>query len=83
VGLSKDSSSPDIIERMFDRIDALKRIECGSCACSGCTGRLTEAASSPGGWGFCRNCRCAWKVSAIDGHQYATTIPSKEHAARK
>jgi len=68
---------------MFDRIKALKRIESRSCACSGCTGRLTEAALSPGGWGFCRICHCAWKGSAIDGHEYATTIPSTEHSAQK
>ncbi len=32
-----------------------------------CIGSLTEAHSCPGGWGFCRVCRCAWKGSTIDG----------------
>jgi hypothetical protein len=68
---------------MFDRSQALSRIGAGSCACAACGGRLSEPALSPGGWGFCRICRCAWKVSAIDGHEYATTIPSTEHSAQE
>jgi len=39
---------------MFDRAQALKRIESGACACGDCAGRLTEAALSRGGWGFCQ-----------------------------
>jgi hypothetical protein len=70
------------IELMFDRVGALKRIESGNCACTGCVGRLTEAALSRGGWCSCRDCRCAWKSSIIDGHEYATTIPSPVHATR-
>ena len=67
---------------MFDRILALQHIEAQGCPCPNCDGRLTEATLSPGGWGFCRECRCAWMVSRIDGQPYATTIPSLTHAPR-
>lgn len=69
-----------IIEPMFDRARSLKLIESRSCACTGCAGQLTDAARSRGGWGFCRECRCAWMTSTIDGHVYATMIPSPAHA---
>ncbi|MDQ6883748.1 MAG: hypothetical protein M3077_05855 [Candidatus Dormibacteraeota bacterium] len=62
---------------MFDRSAAINRIRLENCACDGCIGQLTSAARSPGGWGFCKACRCAWKVSTIDGLDYATTIPSQ------
>jgi hypothetical protein len=71
-----------IVERMFDEERGIQVIESGRCACTACPGQLTNAALSAGGWGFCRICRCAWKVSAIDGHQYATTIPSPLHAGQ-
>jgi hypothetical protein len=41
--------------------------------------RLTDAARSPGGWGFCRVCKCAWKTSTIDGRLYASAIHSTLH----
>src|SRR5438552_2485300 len=67
-------------ELMFDASRALPAIGSGSCACSGCGGLLTDSSLSKGGWGFCQVCRCAWKVSTIDGHEYATTIPAPAHA---
>jgi len=66
---------------MFDGARSLQRIESRSCACTGCAGRLTDAARSRGGWGFCRESRCTWMISAIDGHVYATMIPSPAHAS--
>jgi len=51
---------------MFERDQAVERIDAGRCACHECTGRLTDAALSRGNWRFCRVCRCAWKVSVID-----------------
>ena len=68
------------IVRMFDRARAVAQIETGKCACGGCRGELTDAALSRGNWRFCRVCRCAWKISALDGHTYATAIPSSAHA---
>ena len=68
------------IERMFDRTRAVAHVDAGKCACGACDGNLTDRALSPGGWGFCRICRCAWKVSAIDGQTYATAIHSPGHA---
>jgi hypothetical protein len=65
---------------MFDRDQAVKRIEAGRCACHECTGRLTDASLSRGNWRFCRVCRCAWKVSVIDRQTYATAIHSPVHA---
>lgn len=65
---------------MFDRAAAVALIEGGICACKACPGDLTDAALSRGGWRFCRVCRCAWKVSAIDGQSYATAINSPAHA---
>jgi hypothetical protein len=65
---------------MFDRGVALSRLEAGKCACHGCAGELTDAALSRGGWRFCRNCRCAWKASTIDGQEYATAIHRPIHA---
>ena len=73
----------DTIKRMFDRAQALNRIESGACACGDCPGRLTEAALSRARWGFCQVCRCAWKRSNIDGKEYATTIPSPSHVTRQ
>jgi hypothetical protein len=67
---------------MFDRMAAIKLIQSKNCPCNDCTGQLTSAARSPGGWGFCKTCRCAWTVSTIDGHDYATTIPSPAHATQ-
>jgi len=67
------------IEPMFDRSDAINRIQSENCPCGGCAGHLTSPSRSPGGWGFCKACRCAWNVSTIDGHDYATTIPSPLH----
>ena len=67
------------IVRMFDRTRAVAQVEAGNCACAGCRGELTDAALSQGRWRFCRVCRCAWKVSAIDGQTYATAIPSPGH----
>jgi hypothetical protein len=64
---------------MFDRVTALMLIQSEDCPCNGCTGQLTSPARSPGGWGFCKTCRCAWQVSMIDGHAYAATIPSRLH----
>jgi hypothetical protein len=65
---------------MFDRAAALACVGVGKCACSGCSGELTDPALSRGGWSFCRNCRCAWKTSMIDGQEYATAIHSPVHA---
>ena len=45
-----------------------------------CNGKLTDAALSRGNWRFCRICRCAWKVTMIDGQSYATAIHSPAHA---
>jgi hypothetical protein len=64
---------------MFDRAAALARVAVGKCACSGCSGELTDPARSRGGWSFCRSCRCAWKTSTIDGQQYATAIHAPIH----
>ncbi len=83
VGIGGERVRAATIELLFDRAEALKRIVSGGCACSGCPGRLTETALTRGGWGFCRDCRCAWKVSSIDGHDYATTIPSPAHVSRQ
>ena len=68
------------IVRMFDRARAVAQVAAGNCACAGCRGELTDAALSRGNWRFCRVCRCAWKVSAIDGQTYATAIHSPAHA---
>jgi hypothetical protein len=68
------------IVRMFDRARAIAEVAAGNCACAGCRGGLTDAALSRGNWRFCRVCRCAWKVSAIDGQTYATAIHSPAHA---
>jgi hypothetical protein len=67
---------------MFDRLAAIEQLRSASCSCDGCAGQLTSPAQSPGGWAFCKACRCAWKISAIDGHDYATTIPSPAHLTR-
>lgn len=64
---------------MFERTAAIKLIQSDKCACDACAGHLTSPAMSAGGWGFCRICHCAWNVSTIDGHDYATTIPSPVH----
>ena len=64
---------------MFDRSRAIAEIEAGRCACISCPGQLTDAALSRGNWRFCRFCRCAWKLSAIDGQTYATAIHSPAH----
>jgi hypothetical protein len=66
---------------MFDNAEALARLAHRLCACRACTGMLTEEQRSPGGWGFCRVCRCAWKVSNIDGRAYAIAIHSPQHSA--
>ena len=66
-------------ERMFDRAAALTRVRVGKCACSGCSGDLTDPGRSRGGWSFCRSCRCAWKTSTIDGQEYATAIHTPVH----
>src|ERR1700730_18415257 len=78
-GLWSPAALVAIIEPMFDRARSLKLIESRSCACTGCAGQLTDAARSRGGWGFCQECRCAWMISTIDGHVYATMIPSQAH----
>jgi len=65
---------------MFDRAKAIAQVNEGVCACEKCKGTLTEAALSPGGWRFCRICRCAWKVSAIDRQVYATAIHAPSHS---
>jgi hypothetical protein len=65
---------------MFDRAAALGRLQAGKCACGDCPGELTDAALSQGDWRFCRNCRCAWKVSTINGQAYATSIHAPLHA---
>ena len=67
---------------MFDRSRAVTQLGAGKCACSGCDGSLTDSALSRGKWSFCRVCRCAWKVSAIDGQTYATAIHSPAHASQ-
>lgn len=54
-------------------------LNAGKCPCPGCRGTLTDASLSAGSWRFCRNCRCAWKVSTIHGQAYATSIHSPEH----
>ena len=77
--LGEGDLAPLRSERMFDRTHAVVEIEAGKCACSACPGQLTDAALSRGNWRFCRVCRCAWKVSAIDGQIYATAIPSPAH----
>jgi len=64
---------------MFDSVSAIRRVRAGDCACGGCPGQLSDPARSKGGWGFCRVCRCAWQVSAPDGHEYAATVPSDVH----
>jgi len=64
---------------MFDRAVAIRRVREGYCACEACPGRLSDPGLSKGGWGFCRVCRCAWQISAPDGHEYAATIPSDPH----
>ena len=79
VRLEEGNLAPLRCERMFDRTQAVIEIEAGKCACSACPGQLTDAAMSRGNWRFCRVCRCAWKVSAIDGQIYATAIHSPAH----
>jgi hypothetical protein len=64
---------------MFDRAAAIHQIQQGRCPCQCCDGTLTDPARSKGGWGFCRDCSCAWQVSASDGHGYAATVPSELH----
>ena len=64
---------------MFDRVLAIRRIRDAHCACEGCPGNLSDPAQSKGRWGFCGICRCAWQVSAPDGHEYAATVPSDMH----
>lgn len=68
------------IERMFDRATALSRVGTRQCACPGCAGALTDPARSRGGWRFCRTCRCAWKISNIDGQNYAVAIQAPIHS---
>ncbi len=67
------------LRNMFDRLVAIRRIRSGCYACEACRGGLSDPALSQGGWGFCRVCRCAWQISAPDGHEYAATIPSDMH----
>src|SRR5216683_1537717 len=50
---------------MFNRNEAIKRIAFGRCACADCSGHLTDPARSKGGWGFCRDCGCAWQVATL------------------
>jgi hypothetical protein len=69
-----------LLERVFDNAVAVDQIAQLRCACPNCSGSLTEASRSPSGWGFCRVCRCAWKLSTIDGVRYATAIHSVGHA---
>jgi hypothetical protein len=64
---------------MFDNAAASALLAGGRCACAGCPGKLTDASRSPGGWSFCRRCRCAWKISEIDHRLYATAIHSGKH----
>jgi hypothetical protein len=64
---------------VFDGTRAVAEVEAGKCACHACHGELTDAALSRGNWRFCRVCRCAWKLSAIDGQTYATAVPSPAH----
>jgi len=68
-------------KRMFDRTAALILVETGKCACEGCSGELTDAALSQGGWQFSRSCRCAWKASTINGQAYAAAIHAPVHTA--
>jgi hypothetical protein len=77
---SRLATASATIEPMFDRARAVAAVEAGNCACGACRGELTDAALSRGNWRFCRVCRCAWKVSVIDGQTYATAIPSPAHA---
>ena len=65
---------------MFDCSAALVRLEADECACEDCAGELTDAALSRGSWRFCRSCRCAWKISTINGQAYATSIHGPKHA---
>jgi hypothetical protein len=67
---------------VFDRAVAIKIIRAGICACSDCHGNLTDPALSKGGWGFCRDCRCARKIATPDGKEYAATVPSATHLNR-
>lgn len=67
---------------MFDRAKAVVQIKGGKCACAACQGELTAPVLSRGNWGFCRVCRCAWKISTIDAQTYATAIHAPAHAAR-
>jgi len=64
---------------MFENEAAIGLLAGGRCACPQCTGTLTDSSHSPGGWSFCRICRCAWKVSEIDNRFYATSIHSALH----
>ena len=70
-------------ERLFDNDEGIALLAEGRCPCLGCTGTLTDPARSPGGWSFCRACRCAWKISEIDHRRYATAIHSSAHDPAK
>jgi hypothetical protein len=68
---------------MFDRARAVTQVAKRNCQLKLTTAAsATDAALSRGDWRFCRVCRCAWKVSAIDGQTYATAIHSPAHAIR-
>jgi hypothetical protein len=64
---------------MFDRERAIATIEAGRCGCAGCRGELADGNLSPRGWRHCQVCRCAWKVEAINGTNYAASIKGPQH----
>src|SRR6266851_3289831 len=77
--VGRDYRRVPLVEQVFDNAVAVDLIAKRCCACPGCAGSLTESDRSPGGWGFCRVCRCAWKTSTIDGRPYATAIHTTLH----
>ena len=70
---------------MFDKEAAVKSIQASRCPCARCTGGLTDPKLSPGGWGHCRSCRCAWQVQVnrMDKVSYAVSIPGQDCPSRR
>src|SRR5260370_42556262 len=77
--VGRDYPQVPLAEQVFDNPLAVDQLAKRCCACPDCTGSLTEADRSPGGWGFCRVCRCAWQIPTIHGRRYARAIHPTLH----
>jgi hypothetical protein len=69
-----------LVEPMFDGAAAVRLPQAGRCACAGCSADLGEPEPMKGDWRFCRRCRCAWKVTTVNGVDYAAMISGPMHA---